>query len=87
MIREYIDKIVNNHNLEQAEWMEPIIKDALGPVRWWLIETTNWKWLARYFDVLISVRMVPDGQLITIKKKGEIIAQREFDRNNKEVIS
>lgn len=61
MIREYIEKIKKNHNLEQAEWMEPIIKDALGPVRWWLIETTNWKWLARKFDVLISVRMVPDG--------------------------
>ena len=86
MIKEYIEKISKNHKLEQADWMEPIIRDALGPVRWWLIETTNWKWLARYFDVTITVRMVPDGQLITIKKKGEIISQREFDYNNKDVL-
>jgi len=87
VIREYIDKIAQNHELKKAEWIEPIIKEALGPVRWWLIETTNWKWLARWFDVIILVRMVPDGQLITIKKKGEIIAQREFNYNGEEVIS
>lgn len=86
MITEYIEKIAKNHKLEQADWMMPIIRDALGPVRWWLIETTNWKWLARYFDVTITVRMVPGGQLITIKKRGEIISQREFDYNNKEVL-
>ena len=87
MIQEYIDKIAEIHQLQQAEWMEKIIRDALGPVRWWLIETTNWKWLARYFDVTIHVRMVPDGQLVTIKNKGEIIAQREFNRKGEEVIS
>lgn len=86
MIQEYIDKIAANHHIDQAAWMETIVKDALGPVRWWLIETTNWKWLARFFDVIILVRMVPDGQLITIKKKGEILAQREFNRQGEEVL-
>lgn len=86
MIQEYIDKIAEKHQLEKAEWMKTTVKDALGPFRWWLIETTNWKWLARMFDVIILVRMVPDGNLITIKKKGEIIAQREYSLSGEEVL-
>ncbi len=86
MIKQYIDKISTTHGIEQADWMESRIRRALGPTRWWLIETTGWKWLARFFDVIILVRMVPDGQLITIKKKGEILAQREFNRQGEEVL-
>ena len=85
MIQEYIDKIIKNHQFARAEWMETQVREALGPFRWWLIETTNWKWVARWFDVIILVRMVPDGELVTIKKKGEIIAQQEFNRKGEEV--
>lgn len=84
MISEYIDKIAKNHNQLQADWMEDEIRTALGPFRWWLIETTNWKWLARLFDVTINVRQVPDGNVVIIRKKGQEIAQREFPYNKEE---
>lgn len=81
MIKEYIDNIEKTHGLEQSEWMESRIRRALGPTRWWLIETTGWKWLARRFDVTINVRQVPDGNLVIIRHKGVEIAQREFPYN------
>lgn len=65
--------------------MEEAVREALGPVRWWLVETTNWMWLAKKFDVIIHVRIVPDGEVVTIKKHGEVVAQREFGRNTEEV--
>lgn len=85
MIQEYIDRVSKNHQFARAEWMEEQIKEALGPFRWWLIETTNWMWLAKKFDVVIHVRMVPDGELVTINKHGEIFAQQEFNRKGEEV--
>lgn len=84
MIQEYIDKIAERHHLEESRWMEEQVRAALGPFKWWLIEATNWKWLARWFDVTINVRQVPDGNLVTIRKGGIEIAQREFSYNVKE---
>lgn len=84
MIQEYIDKIAERHDIDQSRWMEEQVRAALGPFKWWLIETTNWKWLARWFDVTINVRQVPDGNLVIIRKNGEEIAQREFPYKFKE---
>lgn len=84
MIQEYIDRIVKNHQFARADWMEEQIKEALGPFKLWLLETTNWMWLAKHFDVTIHVQMIPDGEVVTIKKHGEIFAQQEFTRNGEE---
>lgn len=84
MIEQYIENIKKRHNLEQSLWMQEQVRAALGPFRWWLIETTNWKWLARRFDVTINVRQLPDGNLVIIRKQGVEIAQREFPYNYKE---